>query len=338
MSPLKKITWVLLGSSSLALVLLIFYLTNTLQGFAVDQWEDNRSQAAIQLSRLIDHELFHAKKRLQFISQQDAFRSIPDPALIDKDVNGIPLGLDSARREILDWLLVEKDQSFNVLFVLMPNGDHYLSHPYSVQQNLITYNLAHRPYFREASKTRQPVISGTFVGADGVPAVAILVPVLDEDGEISSFLGGVFHLAHLTWLVEDFSYGMDHGSIFLLDRTGSPVVESGKSKHDISSTLNTPFVKSFLSLNRSEKPSVGLPYASEVVTPSGGVGPKVVFLSRLECGWTIGLESGLESVSSQFQKPVWRTVGLIALLLLIVGGSTIFTAWNIGLRWQMAHC
>ncbi len=333
MSPLKKITWVLLGSSFLVLVLLVLYLSNTLQGFAINQWVDSRSHSASQVSRLIDGELLRAQKRLQLLAQQDAFRSIPDPSLIDKKINGIPRELDSARRNIMDWVLAEKDQSFNVLFVLLPNGDHYLCHPYSVQQSLEIYNLSHHPYFKEASTTRQAVISNTFVGADGISAIAILVPVLDEDGQITSFLGGVFHLPNLAWLVENFCCGMDHGSLFLLDETGSLVVKSGDDPKALSGTLETPFVKGFIEKKTLDGPS----HAHDIVVPSVGVDQKIVILSRLECGWTVGLESDLDGVSGQFEKTVWRTVGLMAALLLIVGIVTIFQALKIGLHWQTAH-
>ncbi len=326
-----------MGSSTLALAVLVFYLSTSLQDFAVNQWQENRSQAANHLSLLVDEELIHAQNRLKSLASQSVFQAPPDPSLIDKSVNGIALGVDLARRRVLDRVQNTPNHSFNVLFVLLPNGDHYLSHPFSVQENLKTYNLGHRPYFRQAMTSGQSVISDTFVGADGVPAVAILVPISDDEGNITSLLGGVFYLDHLAWLVDDFGYGMEQSSIFLLDKTGAPVVASGDLQSGVLAIHETSFVKSFLKKTSLDLITKNPISTWSIVADSSDDREKIVFLSRLECGWIIGLESDLDGVSNQFQAPVWRTVGLVTILLLLIGAATIYLAWKIGLHWQVAH-
>jgi hypothetical protein len=61
--------------------------------------------------------------------------------------------------------------------MLLPNGDHYLSHPYAIQQSLKKYNLADRPYFQEATRSKKTAISDSILGADGMPAVVIDTPL-----------------------------------------------------------------------------------------------------------------------------------------------------------------
>ncbi len=335
-SPLRKITWVLIGSSCLALTLLIFYLHYSLQNSAIGQWVDHKSNSAIQLASWIDNELAQAQSRLEYLSRQDAFRLPPDSGLIERDLNGIPEGVDIAKREVLDWLLHESHE-FSVLFVLLPNGDHYLSHPFSVQQRLEIYNLSQRPYIRAAVESRKPVISDSFVGADGVPAVAIDIPILNDNGEISSHLGGVFHLSSLKRLIKKSTLYSVGETAYLLDRRGRLISQDSGEEDHTKALLESSRVSPFVSRHLTEQGAGSYSIKTELVTVSAGDGKQILLQVRLTNGWTLGVFSDLKSVLSQFTPGIWRTAALAAVLLMVISGMGIFGAGRIGLRWQAAE-
>jgi len=330
-SALPKITRVLIGSSCLALSLLIFYLHYSLLNSAIGQWVDHKSNSTIQLAGWIDSKLGQAQARLEFLSRQDAFRLPPDPGLIERSLNGIPKGVDIAKRKALEWLLQENHE-FSVLFVLLPNGDHYLSHPYTVQQQLKTYNLSKRPYIRKAAENGKPVISDSFIGADGVPAVAIDVPILDARGEISSHLGGVFHLTSLKHLIKkSTTYGVEE-TAFLLDRQGTMISQDGSEKSQIEALLESSQISPFVT---RQVGSYSIITELRTVTT---VGKKQILIQvHLKNGWTLGVFSDLDSVLSEFTPGIWRTAALAAVLLMVISGMGIFGAGRIGLRWQAAE-
>lgn len=190
LSPLKKINLVLLVGGVVALLILIAYLNVSLRQSAVERWQQDVLHSVRQLAGWVDSEFDQARERLEYIANRPEFTPPLDRQLVDRKLNGIPQSLDPGRRISLQWTLEDNSHGFNVLFVLFANGDHYLSHPYRVQKELKTYNLSHREYFRRATAMKKSVLSNTFVGADGVPAVAIDVPILDPQGEILSHLGG----------------------------------------------------------------------------------------------------------------------------------------------------
>ena len=191
----RHIVALVLLPTLLSLVLLLFFLRASLLDWAVQRWiDDNRAFVAALAARL-DAEIEQPLQLLRLAAQTRAFRDLPALSPIDRSINGIPESVDPEKHEILENL--RRQGNFSVLFVLTPEGDHYISHPFSVQRALRKYNLADRRYFRDAAHSGEAVVSGGFLGADGVPAVAIDVPVRDATGRIVLHLGGVLHLSRL---------------------------------------------------------------------------------------------------------------------------------------------
>jgi len=337
MSPLKRITWVLLASSALGLALLVLYLQHSLSNSATRQWVDSKANAAFQLAGWIDSELSQAQERLKITANLPTFQIPPDPTLIDRKVNGIPLGTDQKRRQILDWLLGEHDHNFSVLFQLLPNGDHYLSHPFTVQKSLKTYNLSQRSYFRQVVATKKPAISDTFVGADGIPAVAIDIPILDSKGEITSHFGGVFHLSGLSHLFDKLSSSALSGTTFLLDRQNKLISQSALNNQEVVSLLNTAALQSELSRLPLSKGDMEYQIQTEILPAQTGHPESVVLLVRMANGWTLGISVKLESIVAQFTQDIWKTSILATLLLMLISGIGILAVSRIGQRWQAAE-
>lgn len=94
-----------------------------------------------------------AANRLAYTAHLPEFSSLSAVDRVNPSINGIPLDLERAKRQTLDALLAS-DSNLGVVFLLLPNGDHYPSHPYAIQQSLKKYNLADRPYFQEATRSK----------------------------------------------------------------------------------------------------------------------------------------------------------------------------------------
>lgn len=337
MSPLSKITWVLAGSGVLALILLTTYLTLSLQGVALTHWVEDKQVAITRLADRVDEEIAQAQDRLRYVAGLEAFRESPDIRLIDRAINGIPANGDPQRRQALEWLRGERDHGFSVLFVLLPNGDHYLSHPYAVQLALKLYNLAHRPYFQAAAQRKKPVVSDTFIGADGVPAIAIDVPILDEAGEITSHLGGVFHLDALTRLFRQPSSSRLHESLYLLDRQGQLIASYDSEEHNLSAILTDLPREDFadpasIPITLGDYSLYTLPLSA-----TDRYAEQIVMQTTLGNGWVLGIVADRESVMTQFSTDIRYTAVLAAVLLMVIIGMGILVTHAIGRRWQTAQ-
>ena len=320
----------------LAFVLLVAYLGYSLRDSAVQQWVGSHSQSVRQLSLVIDDELQEAQEKLEFAANSLPFKAPLDPALIDLSVNGIPQGIDVRRREVLDSLLKGRPHGFNVIFVLLPNGDHYLSHPFSVQESLKTYNLAHRSYFQEATKSRQRVVSDRFLGADGISAIALDVPILNDAKEIVYHIGGVFHLVRAGHLIERHDFLDDTDAFFLLDGNGEIIIKSGQFQDGLEAGLADAVANKTL-YQQVDTTTAGSENAfTEVLHYPMDDGRKIIVLSSLECGWTLGVVADLEAVAAQFQPHVGRTAVFAGLLLLIISSTTFFIVHRIGLGWEVS--
>ncbi|MEJ2404164.1 MAG: EAL domain-containing protein [Candidatus Thiodiazotropha sp.] len=336
MSHLAKITLILFTGSLLALVLLLFYLTQTLQSSAIKQWIDYKQTSSVQLANWIDDELDKALSDLKFTTELSAFRTPPDADSIDTSLNGIPIGADPERRRMLDWLR-NINRHFSVLFVLLPNGDHYISHPFDIQISLKRYNLSSRPYFIEVTRTHNPAISDSFVGADGVPAVAIDVPVIDASGKITSHVGGVFHLSRLSSMFNESPYKDSNEVTFLLDRAGRIITYDNRAKAEINEISSQPFVRQFIARKRSTTDVMGYSIATQQLSVENMRDEQIVMLIRLKSGWTLGVSSDLATIVERFKPGIWKNVILTALLMILLSTTGILAVHRIGLRWQHAE-
>jgi len=338
MTPLKKIIIGLFSASILSLLLVGFYLTSSLEDALFRQWRDGRELLVGRIAAEIDSELSQARQRLLDLAARPEFRTPLDPDLIDRRLNGIPEGADQPRRKALDWLLHERDHGFSALFVLLPNGDHYMSHPFTVQKSLKQYNLSTRPYFQAATRSRKPVISDSFPGADGVPAVAIDIPVLGEQGQILSHLGGVFHLSDLTRLIQSPDLSRGGSAIFLLDSQGRLLSENNHltMTKQVTALIGSAFVEDFLQFsNLASSDDSKIKVA--IVSPAGREGKQLAMLVRLANGWILGTTTRLDHIVSGFFPGILQTVAIATLLMMLAGGSGLFLLVTIGRRWQMDH-
>jgi len=316
MGERRHIVALVLLPTLLSLALLLFFLRGSLHEWAVERWAEDNQAFVDALAARLDAEIEQPLQMLKLVASNRAFRHLAERQAIDLALNGIPEHLDPEKHEILENL--RKSGGFSVLFVLTPEGDHYISHPYSVQLALRKYNLADRPYFQQATTFKEAVVSGGFVGADGVPAVAIDVPVLDADRKIILHLGGVLHLSRLSGLlIADKISPFERAALY--DREGRRVADSrhGTAQEMITYAL-PPLVPGML----------------RVADADGEAWLR--FAVALRHGWALTLERSEASLNAAIGTQVYRVMQLVALMVLVPSLIGMLLAFRFSLRWQRA--
>ncbi len=176
-----------------------------------EDWNQKHAFALTEQVNLMQHEVREVRNLLTTLVRTDTFSTLPFASSVDPKLNGLPPQLDQVKRTAFDHLMKLKPE-ISVLFVLTPNGDHYISHPYAVQQKLRNFNLSDRHYFHLARGTRQPTVSNSFPGADGRLAVVVLVPMISSDSTIQGYLGAVVPLENFArFTVASAIYPFDQG-------------------------------------------------------------------------------------------------------------------------------
>ena len=222
-----QILAIVLVPTLLSLAMLVMILRDSLHTWALERWSHDHVAFAESLEEDVRASIGRSTDLLRLVATTPAFSGLPELAQIDRTLNGLPENLEGAKRQLLEQLRTLGE--FSVLFVLTPQGDHYISHPFAVQQGLKKYNLADRPYFAKATQTRALVVSDSFVGADGIPAVVIDIPVLDAMGEIVLHLGGVLHLSHLSPLLAPAKIAPFDRAV-LVDQQGKKIADSDSTR------------------------------------------------------------------------------------------------------------
>lgn len=311
-----------------ALLAVWIFVDNSHQQQAVERWSTEHSALVRSIGHRMQDELDDASKLLKMTSRLPEFLSLLAVDRINPALNGIPPEFEPAKRQALDALLAAQD-NLAVIFVLLPNGDHYLSHPYAVQQSLKKYNLADRPYFIEATRSKKTAISDSIVGADGMPAVIINTPLLDANGEIFAHLGGVVYLSNLSkelssTLIAPFDQG------FLVDRQGMLIGHS-----------DTSLLGHSKELRRATLPDFGLAQdsANELQfgrwTDAEGIN-WLCYVHRLPSGMHLVLARRFDSLITEIAPAVRHTSLMVGMILLITSSLGLALAMRFAGRWEAA--
>lgn len=328
MTQKQKILLAFILPAIAALACIAFLLEHSFQQLAVERWSVEHKTLVRSISHAMQQQITEARSLLTYTSQLDEFSQLLATSQIDRSLNGIPPGADAGKRRMLDALLSKTD-TISTVFILLPNGDHYLSHPYDVQLRLKKYNLADRPYFQEATRTHLPAISDSLIGSDGNPAVVVDVPLLDNRGEIFAHLGAVVLLQHLADLVEaeriaPFDAGM------LVDRQGKLLAHTDPTQIGPESQ--------FFSYQHPLLPAHGengndARFARW--TDNQGTA-WLSFVQHMDNGWSLILQRRLDSVLAEYRDAVWQNILLVALILLASGSIGLTMAFIVARRWEVA--
>jgi hemerythrin-like metal-binding protein/PAS domain S-box-containing protein len=314
----------------IASVVIAVFLHFSLLDSAIQRWGPDNRFLIHTLKSHIEHDIQASLRVLVSTAKQPAFTSLPAAERIDRALNGIPEDADPDKRRILETLRTDFG-SFSVLFVLTPEGDHYISHPYSVQQKLKKFNLSDRPYFIEASRSRKPVVSDSFVGADGIPAIAIDVPVLNPNGEIIAHLGGVYHLDKLSELV-DLEVIRPFETGFIVDRNRQLIAHTNGrfvTSKNRTEFMNHPLVQG----RRTAGPETDPEVTHEYTDPKSGT-KYLASTSLLDNGWFLVLLRKEISIIATQRPQVLSVSVLVVVMLFAFGAVGVWLTAKITRRWE----
>src|SRR5215218_7029298 len=133
---------------------------------------------------------------LEITSRLPEVNSPPFASSISPELHDIPEDADMPKRKVAQDIL-DTDKDFQVIFLLMPNGDMYLEEPYSLQENLTRNNFAFRDYYKGALSTGETYLGNVIISASsGIPQTYIAVPVYsagnNRDSDNATSLSGVW--------------------------------------------------------------------------------------------------------------------------------------------------
>ncbi len=328
----EQILAIVIVPALLALVLLALFLRNSLHEWAIRNWTNDQTAFVQIMADRIDADLNKAEALIRFAARTPEFSSLPELARIDRQLNGLPEHLDAGKRKLLETL--RREGGFSVLFVLTPDGDHYISHPFAMQRSLKRYNLADRGYFKEAQRRKTLVVSDSFVGADGVPAVAIDMPVLDAQGEIVLHLGGVLHLDRLSsHLIGSRIAPFDRAQIF--DRLGRQIADSAPA--GATENGDRQLAEAIFS-ERAERTNVGSETRPIWVTRNKDeAGTEWIgFQATLDNDWRLFLFRSTAGTQAEITPQVTQATLLAAAILLAQAALGLFMALRLDRRIRRA--
>ena len=340
-----QILAIVLVPTLLSLALLAFVLRDSLHQWAEERWANDQLAFVATLADRIEADVNQASGLLAFAGKSPEFASLPSLQQIDRSINGLPEHLEPGKRRLLEQLRAQG--RFSVLFVLTPEGDHYISHPFSVQRSLKKYNLADRPYFQAAQRSGELAVSNSFVGADGVPAVAIDLPVLDASGKIVLHLGGVLHLAHLSNLLSQAGIAPFDNAV-LVDGKGERIADSEPAR--LAAPPGEPLIshpgfgsrlvsaaKDIASTSHIEVARSTNVSGVEVIHSTDSSGKRwLAFDTALETGWRLFLFRSAAHVQEDIAPQVRNATLLAAGILLLPSLLGLAMALRFGRRWRRA--
>lgn len=334
-----KIIVVFILSSLLTAVLVTSYTYNKLITAGIKDWIEHQKVLAVALAQHYDNEIYKAQTDLEFLAKVPIFSDFPYMSTIDFAINGIPEEVEVEKRKLMNEFMSKNDR-FSVLFILMPNGEHYLAQPFDVQRTLQRHNFFDRPYFQEVLKTKKTVISDSFFAAVGALGITIDVPILDSNGTIKAHLGGFFHLDKWSQLVDKTRIG-SFRSGFLVDRNKYLIAHTDMDL--LQEGIRGRFTRHPLLLGLSRINEVSTPMIDRTdVTTLVYQDPfnrqeSVGTLVPLRSGWGFALTSKVEEIRSLIYPQVWRASAFTALMLFFVSGLGVAGAYWIGKRWSAAE-
>ena len=310
----------------LATGIVVSFLHVSLLDSAIQQWGPDNKYLIHTLKNHLVSSIDASKRLLISTSKQPAFSSLPYLDQVNPEINGIPEHIDTEKRRILETLKTDFG-TFSVLFVLSPDGNHYISHPYAVQEKLSKFNLSDRPYFIEATRTKNVVISDSFFGADGIPAVAIDVPILNSDNDIIAHLGGVIHLIKLSKLL-DAKVISPFDAGFIVDNKNQLIAQT-KTPH----LANNQWKNINKQLRQKQNTSN---ITQEFADPEDG-SEYLVSSGFLSNGWLLALLRNKKSIIETVRPQVFSISFLVFFMLIAIGFIGFMLVIRMTQRWEDAE-
>lgn len=186
-------------------ITLLLVVSSPLSTLAVNQTNSISNQAKsviansnrtdnnlILLSDLIKNRVDKAAAILELTSRLPEMRGPPQMKLFSPASKGIPENADLAKRQIGRETLSKYPDEFVSFLFLTPNGTVYLLEPFTRQQNLSTYDLSHRDYFKGVVQTNHTFLGNVITSiSSGRNQIQLAVPVFSfgDSNQTASLIG-----------------------------------------------------------------------------------------------------------------------------------------------------
>ncbi|HVD07296.1 MAG TPA: cache domain-containing protein, partial [Nitrososphaeraceae archaeon] len=185
----------------------------------------------ILISDVIENRLEKAAAILEFTSRLPEMREPLLLGLFSPASKGIPENADLERRQIGQEILSKYPEEFVSLLFLMPNGTVYLLEPFTRQQNLSTYDLSFRDYYKGATKSNHTLLGNVITSlSSGRNQVQLTLPVFSMDDGTQTIsrigvLSGGLNLKTYNEILQSLNLSGQE-RIVLLDSNGSKIADS----------------------------------------------------------------------------------------------------------------
>ncbi|HET8794675.1 MAG TPA: cache domain-containing protein [Nitrososphaeraceae archaeon] len=148
-------------------------------------YDNNIQERALLLDLMgvkIENVIDKSKAILETTSFVPQIRNMSFINQIDQEkLNGIPEGLDLAKRDMARYLLSQYPENFVSILFQLPNGDVYLLEPFSRQINLTTHNLSFRDYYKNVTNSHKPFLGNVIISASsGQKQAQLAVPLFEN--------------------------------------------------------------------------------------------------------------------------------------------------------------
>jgi hypothetical protein len=247
-------------------IVLFLGISSTLPTFATDQnisfSDEAKSVIAapnktdnnlILISDVIESRLEKAAAILEFTNKLPEMREPLQLGLFSPASKGIPENADLDRRQIAQEILSKYPEEFVSLLFLMPNGTVYLLEPFARQQNLSTYDLSFRDYYKDAIESNHTLLSNVIKSlSTGRSQVQLTLPLfsMDKGNQTISRIGvlsGGLNIKIYNEILQSLNLSSQE-RIVLLDSNGTKIADSDAEQQSSLLKNNTDGDGSFRNL------------------------------------------------------------------------------------------
>jgi hypothetical protein len=242
------------------------------------------------VSNIIENRIEKAAAILENTSKLPNMREPLLLNLFNPVIKGIPQNTDLNRRQIGQEVLSKNPDEFVAFLFQMPNGSVYLLEPFARQQNLSTYDLSHRDYYKGAKETNHIFLSNVITSASsGRNQAQLAIPVFSQAGSQNGTLVGILSagLNFKTYnkILQSLNLTAQE-RVVLLDSNGTKIADSDvKQKSSLlKSTIQDVSFRKLQSFNNALKGQTG-----EIVETINGSNYKVEYkpLKAIQNNWVL---------------------------------------------------
>jgi hypothetical protein len=144
---------------------------------------------------------------------------------------GIPENADLEKRQIGRQILSKYPEDFVSFLFLTPNGTVYLLEPFTRQQNLSTYDLSHRDYYKGVTKTNSTFLGNVITSvSSGRNQIQLAVPVFspgdsNQTASLIGILSSGLNFKTFNEILQSLNLSSNE-RIVLLDSNGTKIADS----------------------------------------------------------------------------------------------------------------